>query len=269
MRIHARGIDFRNAVMELLHDLGGDLLGMIGDDLETVRRLEALQDDVADLARDKERDESQQDGFELFRKAHALIVYKEGGKHYDRVEHGSHAAHAQVAEFFVDQRRKNRRPAARAAAFERYRERHAEEHAARDRRENVVILGLITDILHAGDIIEHDEKPRSEQHGERGNDRAVFSDQKERHKKQGYVEHDQKDTGVPARPLLQKNGDAVHAARRKVVGRNEDIDRQRPYDPRNDDGQHGHVKKVPDLFPDTCLPLCGGFLLLHIGLLSQ
>ena len=61
MGIHARRSQFRHAVVQLRHDLGGDLLRMIGNDLKPVRHLESAQDRIARFARHKQGDERKPD----------------------------------------------------------------------------------------------------------------------------------------------------------------------------------------------------------------
>ena len=65
MGIHARSMQFRHAVMQAVHDLRGDLLGMIGNDLKTVRHLETAQDRIARFARYEKGNKREQHGIEF------------------------------------------------------------------------------------------------------------------------------------------------------------------------------------------------------------
>ena len=245
MRIHARRAHLGDAVVRALHDLLCQLLRAVGDDLKAVCDLEALQHKVADLARDQQRDERQQHGIELCRERLALMIDKEGREHDAGVKCRRHGADAQIAKFFVDERGKHRRAAARAAAAEHDRKRKPQKYAARNGRENGIVFGRIADLRHARDIVKDDEQPGRQQHGERGDDCLRLSEQEERHKKERYVERDEIIARVDVRNRLQKDGNAVDPARRKFVGRDKDIDRQRAHDARGEDRQSRTQKHAP------------------------
>ena len=92
--IHTRRVQFRYAMMQPLHDLFSDLLGMIGDDLKAERRFETTQDRIARFARYKQGYERKKHGIKLFGKRRALMIHKKGCQHNARVEHGGHCADA-------------------------------------------------------------------------------------------------------------------------------------------------------------------------------
>lgn len=134
MRIHTRRGDFRYAVMRLFHDFFGDFFGVVGDDVEFVGDLKALQNKIAYFARGKQRDEREQNGIELDGEALPLIIYEKGSEHDDCVEDGRERADADKFVFFIDERGEHRRSARRSAAFQHDRKGGAQENAACDSR---------------------------------------------------------------------------------------------------------------------------------------
>lgn len=249
-RIHSLRGNARNAVVELGHNLFRDDVGLVGDNLEFVRRFKALHDPVARLARNKQADERQEHGVELFGEARALIVDEEGREHHAGVERGREHTHAQIAVFFVDEGGENRRPARGAAAAKHDGERNAENDPARDRCKQAVVR-YVLDFFDTGDNsrIEQNENARTQQHGGGSDDRFPLSEAEKRHKEERHVEHEQKPPRVPPRAVFEQDGDTVRAARRKVVGRDEHINAERAHDARNEHGQHVRSHTRADFIP--------------------
>ena len=130
MRIHAFRRHAGYAAVKLLHDFLRKLFGIACYDLEFISGLKALQDRVAYFTRDEERNEREQHGIDDRSKVISPID-EDRNKNDDRIERGREHAHAEIAEFFVDNGGKNARTARSAALFEHDGKRDSEENTAR------------------------------------------------------------------------------------------------------------------------------------------
>ena len=225
MRIHPRRGDGSDAPAQLGNDGERHFVGLVGDDSEFDRGMEAVGDGIVYLAFDVLFAGGHDEGQNALHGVPGHAIDKKGGGDDDAVDHEDHPGDGGRGKFFLHHHGDDVRSARAPARFEAERYRDADSDAAGKRREDFFRKHQRGNVQ---PFQKHEENGLQNYVGESEEREFLFHHEKGEHE-EGKVDEKYRNTlrNPAARGFFQDDGDTRDAADGKVIGGDQTIGRER------------------------------------------